>query len=146
MVQYLPSVSNEISIIVRSAQVNTTLTLTGPAEIIQGQLIPLVASLKRNDTLAPIVGATVKFYQSLEGTFRQWVAVGSAVTRADGKANFVTTTIYAGSYYYKAEFEGAEMAGLSFLPSSGLWEYYVDGVNIVPILAVLGLAYLLTRK
>ena len=146
MVQYLASVSNEISITVRSVQVGTTLTLTGPVEVMQGANFTLTATLKRNDTQALIQGASVKFYQSLGGTIRTWTLVGSGVTGADDKASLVTTTIYAGSYYYKAEFEGATYEGLTFMPSVGFWDYTVGGVPLIPVLAVLGLAYLLTRK
>ena len=146
MVQYLSSISNEISITVRSVQVGTTLTLTGPAEVAQGSNFTLTATLKRNDTQALVQGASVKFYQSLGGTIRQWTLVGSGVTGADGKASLVTTTIYAGSYYYKAEFEGATMEGLFFMPSVGFWDYPVGEFPMLPVLAVLGLAYLLTRR
>ena len=146
MVQYLASVSNEVTVTVVSAQVATTLTLTGPAQVQQGTSFTLTATLKRNDTQGLIQGASVKFYQSLGGTIRQWTLVGSGVTGADGKASLVTTTIYAGSYYYKAEFEGATMEGLSFMPSVGFWDYPVGEFPVLPVLAVLGLAYLLTRK
>lgn len=146
MVQYLSSVSNEISITVVSVQVGTTLTLTGPAEVIQGSNFTLTATLKRNDTQGLIQGASVKFYQSLGGTIRQWTQVGSGVTGADGKASLVTTTIYEGTYYYKAEFAGATVEGLSFMPSVGFWDSTVGGVPLIPVLAVLGLAYLLTKR
>ena len=146
MVQYLASVSNEVTVTVVSVQVATTLTLTGPAQVIQGANFTLTAQLKRNDTQALVQGASVKFYQSLGGTIRQWTLVGSGVTGADGKASLVTTTIYAGTYYYKAEFEGATVEGLSFMPSVGFWDYQVGGVPLIPVLAVLGLAYLLTKR
>ena len=146
MVQYLASASNEIMITVRSAQVGTTLTLTGPAEIVQGQIIVLNTLLKRVDSGAPIAGATVVFYQSLGGTIRQWVAVGSAVTGSDGKASLSTTTIYEGTYYYKAEFAGATVEGLTLMPSMGFWDYQAGGLPLVPILLVAGAIMLLRRR
>ena len=137
MVQYLASVSNEISVLVKSIQVNTTLTLTGPAEIFQNENISLVATLKRSDTLAAIPGATVDFYWSVQ-------KLGSAVTNASGVATFVTTTIQAGTYLYKAKFEGMEVAGLSFMPSMG--SYSVGMESALPLLLALGAILLLAKR
>jgi len=137
MVQYLPTVSNEISILVKSVQVNTSLILSGPAEVYQGTTFMLTAMLKRNDTNVAIPNAPIKFYR---GT----TLLGSGTTNVSGIATLNLSMTETGTYRFTAAFEGMEVAGLSLMPSMG--SYTVGGVNLLPILAVLGAAYLLTRK
>jgi len=112
------------------------LTLTGPAEVNQGQTITLVATLRRGDTMGGIPGATVDFYWSVQ-------KLGSAVTDAGGVASF-TTTLQAGTYLYQARFEGAEVAGLILLPSVGAYAAGIE--SVVPLLILAGAAWLLMRR
>ena len=140
MVQYLPSTSNQITVTVQSLQVNTTLTLTGPTEATQGQVFTLTATLKRGDTNAPIPGAQIAFerHTPTGGTL-----IGIVATNGLGVATLDTSMDEAGVYNYVAIFQGLEVAGLSYRPS--LARYTVGGVNIVPLLAALGVGYLVLR-
>ena len=138
MVQYLPSTSNQITVTVQSLQVNTTLTISAFSEVFEGTPFFVQGKLTRNDTGAGVGGQPIKIYS---GT----TLLGTVNTTADG--NYIWSVILAtpGIYTLKAEFAGATVAGLSLLPSSGYYTAGLEG-NIVPLLAALGVAYLILRK
>lgn len=137
MVILNPSTSNEVTVQVLSVSANTTLALTGPAQVNQGEAFTLTATLRRADTGAAVAGATLKLYTGA-------TLLNTAVTNAAGQASWSLVNNYTGAYRYQAVFEGAEVAGLTLMPSQGLWT--VGGVDIVPVLAVAALAYVLLRR
>lgn len=146
MVRLLPqSASQTITVLI--SETSTKLTISAPAQAIEGQPFTINGVLTRDDTGAGINGQTVKITYN-------GVVIANVVTTLDptglinGFYEAYATIDVPGNYTLRAEFFGAEVAGLILSPSS-----ITRGIGtglaaspIIPIAILLGAVLVLSRK
>jgi len=109
MVNYLPSQATT-QITVSALEVATSLTISAPANVVQGQSFPISGILTRNDTGFPIPNAQINVLYN--GT-----PIGSGTTGVDGDYLITGSIPAMGTFTLTANFAGATMPGLRLLPS-----------------------------
>ena len=141
MVIYLSSQATT-TINVISAEVGTVLTISAPAEMVQGQPFIIEGQLTRVDTGAPLLGETIEL--SFNGT-----SFPPTITRDIGGSIKYETTVQidsVGSYTLTADFTGSTRPGLTLRPTTGIWNVAVSqGMNqplIIGAVATLGVLLL----
>ena len=139
MVNLLPTTA-QIPITVTLADVDTTLTITAPASVAEGELFIASGKLTRNDTGAPVIGEVVRLrYNGIE--------IGVDSTDANGDWWIEAAIPAAGAWILTAFFAGVSYPGLTLNPSSAGAPIRLDGLDPLVLLALLGgAAYILTRK
>lgn len=145
MVQYLSSYATR-PITVTTAEVGTTLTITAPASVLQGQPFLIEGVLKRVDTNAPLAGENIVL--SYNG-----IPLGTTLTRSlEGSIKYMATVQIddVGSYTLRAEFAGATRAGLTLgasWASRGIGLGEPGAPNLLGLLALAGIVvYVATKK
>jgi len=141
MVQYLASLATT-TINVITSEVGTILTISAPAEVVQGEPFIIEGQLKRADTGVSLTGETISL--SFNGT-----SLGTTTTRdIEGVIKYLTTVQIdtVGSYTLTANFAGSTRPGLVLRPSRGIWSVNIGTGMTVPLMigvtAVLGVVLL----
>ncbi len=82
----------------------TILDLSGPSSVYDHVSFKLLAHLILNDTSAPLAGATIYFYRSIDAKY--WTLIGSNTTNATGYAELWVSEPDNGTVYYLAVYPG----------------------------------------
>ena len=140
MVQLLSSQATR-NITVTVLSVNTSLSISAPASVVQGTSFAISGILIRNDTGGPVRNASITV--SYNGNI-----IGIATTGVDGDYLITGTIPSPGNFTLKAQFGGMSLGGLMLSPSMASMRIGTTGVAISPGILLLGIigAYLLTRK
>ncbi len=141
MVTYLPTTASR-AITVLTAEVGTTLTITAPASVIQGQPFIIEGVLKRADTLTPLLGEEISL--SYNG-----FNLGTTQTRSlEGSIKYqaIVQIDEVGAYTLRADFAGAIRVGLTLGASSATRGIGLAVPGILPLVALAAAAYLLLKK
>ena len=109
MVNYLPSQATT-SITVTALDVATSLTISAPASVVQGQSFNISGILVRNDTGFPIPNEEISI--NYNGS-----PIGTGTTGVDGDYLITGSIPSVGIFTLTANFAGAERPGLTLLPS-----------------------------
>lgn len=140
MVQLLSSQATR-NITITELQVNTSLSISAPASVVQGTSFTISGLLIRNDTGGPVQNASITV--SYNGNI-----IGVATTGGDGEYLITGTIPNPGSYTLKAQFGGMSLGGITLSPSTASMRIGATGVTLSPSLILLGafIAYMLTRR
>ena len=142
MVNYLPSQAST-QITVAPLNITTTLSISAPANTVQGQTFNVSGILIRNDTGFPITNVPINVLYN--GT-----PIGTVNTGVDGDYLLTGSIPTVGTFTLTANFAGATMPGLTLLPSMAQTGVaLIDGITTyLPIIipaAILALL-LLSKK
>ena len=141
MVNYLPSQAST-QITVTALEVATTLSISAPANAVQGQSFNVSGILIRNDTGFPITNVPINVLYN--GT-----PIGTVNTGVDGDYLITGSIPTEGTYTLTANFAGATMPGLTLLPSTAQTGIaLIDGITpyLPIIIPATILAWLLLSK
>ncbi len=141
MVTFLPSSSSQQITVVENI-VATTLTISAVPSVIQGQPLVIDGILSRNDTFQGLNGETIVI--TIDGAPLATVLT-SNIGGTDGRYSITVNMDVAGTFTLAANFAGATRAGLTLLPSQGIFPV---GAAISPgaLLLGAGLLILLTQR
>ena len=134
MVQYLPS-SATAQINVITSEVGTVLTLTAPAEVIQGQPIRLSGELRRSDNNTLLSGETITAV--FNGTTFGSDTTMNGTYNIDGVINDI------GTYTLTVNFAGSTRPGLVLSPSQIIRRIGIGMEAITPPMMVVASAAIL---
>ena len=139
MVNYLPSSATR-TITVLTAEVETTLTITAPASVSQGDLFNIYGQITRNDTGAAIPNVSISV--SYNGT-----PLGSKLTDMQGIYTLPASIPTAGTFTLRASFAGMTVPGLTLGASSASRRIGLAEPSMLSLLALAGLiAYAVMKK
>lgn len=142
MVNFLPSSGTfPVNIVVPDVETKLSVLIAeNPFDPIpQGESFGIAGTLQRLDTLIGVPGATITI--SYNG-----VNVGTAVTNSFGIYSITTSIPTAGSYTLRASFAGMTTPGLTLRASNASFPATIGKPSALPILAILGVAYLFLKK
>lgn len=142
MVTYLSSFATR-TIQVLTAEVGTTLTISAPASVIQGQPFRVEGVLKRVDTGTPLEGENIvlSYNGTILTTAQTRYVEGAVKYQADVQIDEM------GSFILRADFAGSTRAGLVLGPSGAFMRIGLGEPSILPLLVLAGIvAYAVMKK